>query len=128
MARWFVQRPNGVFGPLEVSDLVALAKKEGLGPQDFIRGEESGELVRAITLPELEDVFGSPQDRAAWPMSEGAIIAINLCAPLAGAMMYYAWRNKHLEAARFANRMSFIAIAIYLCGFCCLAFGMAQRF
>jgi uncharacterized RDD family membrane protein YckC len=50
-----------------------------------------------------------------FPLSKGAIWLLNLLlTPIAGAIMYYAWRRDNPEAAKYANRASMIAAVVWL--------------
>ena len=49
------------------------------------------------------------------PMSRRRIWLLCLVAtPIAGALLYYAWREKNPAAAQYANRVSFRAWLIWL--------------
>ena len=45
---------------------------------------------------------------APWPMSKGLIWGICLPVPIAGSILYYVWKNSHPDAAKYANRASWI--------------------
>jgi len=48
-------------------------------------------------------------------MSKGAIWAMCLLlTPLCGAVLYYAWRSKNLEAANYANRASWLSWLLWI--------------
>jgi len=50
-----------------------------------------------------------------FPMSKGAIWAMCLLlTPLCGAVLYYAWRKNHLDAANYANRASWLSWLLWI--------------
>lgn len=50
----------------------------------------------------------SAPSAAAWPMPKGLIWGLCVPAPIAGSILYYVWRTSHPEAARYANRASWV--------------------
>ena len=62
-----------------------------------------------------------PPTPAKLPMKAGYIWAMCiLLTPICGAVLYYAWKDEHPEAARYANRASWISwilcIVVYSVG------------
>jgi uncharacterized RDD family membrane protein YckC len=59
-----------------------------------------------------------PQDTAAsgaFPLSKPVIWLLNiLTTPIAGAILYYAWRRDHRRAAKYANQASLISFLIWV--------------
>ena len=50
-----------------------------------------------------------------FPASKGTIWALCLVlTPLCGAFLYYAWRKKYPEAARYANRASWLSWLLWI--------------
>ncbi len=55
----------------------------------------------------------SPPSR--WPLPRFVIVLLCLVAPvLSGSVLYYLWIGRHPEAARFANRTSWIVFLVTL--------------
>jgi len=59
----------------------------------------------------------SAPSAAAWPMPKGLIWGLCVPAPIAGSILYYVWRNSHPEAARYANRASWVCWGTLFLGF-----------
>jgi hypothetical protein len=62
-------------------------------------------MERPITM---QNTKLSASLEAAWPMPKGLIWGLCVPAPIAGSILYYVWRNSHPEAARYANRASWV--------------------
>lgn len=37
-----------------------------------------------------------------------------LLTPICGAVLFYAWRKQHPEAANYANRVSWVSLALWI--------------
>ena len=50
-----------------------------------------------------------------FPLSKTAIwVMCLLLTPLCGAVLYYAWRKKNLDAANYANRASWLSWLLWI--------------
>jgi hypothetical protein len=121
VARWYVVRETETFGPLTPAELTQLADKGGLQADDRIRATHSDQAVRAGDVPELSHLFRRADgDEGDSPLPTAAIVAIVFVVPIAGAFMYYAWKDTHPNAARLANGISFAAFALWAMLGCCV--------
>src|SRR5262249_39396334 len=64
-------------------------------------------------------VEADPQPQSAasgvFPLSRTVIWLLNILAtPVAGAILYYAWRRDHRQAARYANQASLVSFALWV--------------
>jgi hypothetical protein len=61
-----------------------------------------------------------PAAAAAFPLPKGLIWGLCVPAPIAGSILYYVWKNSHPEAARYANRASWVCWGVFFLGVCAL--------
>jgi hypothetical protein len=58
---------------------------------------------------------GTPTGQQSYPLTKGLIWVLCLVAtPFCGSILYYAWRGKHPDAAKYANRVSWVSWIVWI--------------
>jgi hypothetical protein len=62
-----------------------------------------------------------------FPLEKGTIwVMCFVLTPLCGAVLYYAWRKKHPQAANYANRASWISWLLWIGLYVLIHFGLKR--
>jgi hypothetical protein len=67
-----------------------------------------------MTNHPIERPLAATVSEPTFPLPRGAIWGICAVVPLAGSVLYYAWKRTHPAAARYANRTSWICWGMWI--------------
>jgi uncharacterized RDD family membrane protein YckC len=103
-ARYFMKIPGTLLVGIGLLMIAFTKRRQGLH-----------DLVARTLVIEADPQPQGAAESSAFPLSKTVIWLLNILAtPITGAILYYAWRRDHRQAAKYANQASLISFVLWV--------------